>query len=281
MAVRSSGTAEDLASASFAGQHDTFLDVSGAEALLASRASLLGLALDAARRRLSPGARLGRGERADSDLALAVVVQRMVPADAAGVAFTANPLTGDRDETSISAVRGLGERLVSGQGAADEWVVRGDEATCRRNAEGALHCGAGAGGGAAGAPDRRRVRAPHRTLSGRSVAATSSSLQARPMTALPEPMSWRRPPRAGWMRNFRLGEWLPEPVTPLFESWLLRRMEEAEVAGEARDFGLRIRPPYHVVVNGWYYSSVQGGGFAPRNVTRRSCVTHCASRRSR
>jgi hypothetical protein len=57
---------------------------------------------------------------------------------AAGVAFSANPVTGDRDETVISAVRGLGEQLVSGQAEADEWVVRRTEATCRRVVDGAL-----------------------------------------------------------------------------------------------------------------------------------------------
>ena len=272
VAVRSSGTAEDLASASFAGQHDTFLDVSGAEALLtAVRACWASL--------WTPRAVAYRHEHgwdeADAhvaDLALAVVVQRMVPADAAGVAFTANPLTGDRAETIISAVRGLGERLVSGQGAADEWVVRGDKASCRRNVEGALT----AEQALAVARLARWIADAFGAPQDIEWAFSGSDLfvlQARPMTALPEPISWQSPTTGGWMRNFRLGEWLPEPVTPLFDSWLLRRIEAAEVAAEARDFGVRIRPPYHVVVNGWYYSSVQGGGFAPRNVAE-SLVRH-------
>jgi rifampicin phosphotransferase len=265
VAVRSSGTAEDLAAASFAGQHDTFLDVSGTEALLdavrACWASLWSTRAVAYRREHG----WGDGGEQDRDLALAVVVQRMIPADAAGVAFTANPLTGDRAETTISAVRGLGERLVSGEGAADDWVVHGERVTCRRNAEGALDTRRAL----AVAQLARRIAdmfgAPQDiewAFSGRELFV----LQARPMTALPEPISWRSPTKGGWMRNFRLGEWLPEPVTPLFESWLLRRMEEAEVAGEARAFGLRIRPPYHVIVNGWYFSSVQGGGIVPRSV---------------
>jgi phosphohistidine swiveling domain-containing protein len=269
VAVRSSGTAEDLASASFAGQHDTFLDVSGAEALLtAVRACWASL--------WTPRAVAYRHERdwdeRQSDLALAVVVQRMVPADVAGVAFSANPLTGDRAEVSISAVRGLGERLVSGHGAADEWVVREDQAQRLRKVDGALD----AGQALAVARLARRVAQTFGTPQDIEWAFHGSDLfilQARPMTALPEPVSWRSPTNGGWMRNFRLGEWLPEPVTPLFDSWLLRRIEAAEVAAEARDFGVRIRPPYHVVVNGWYFSSVQGGGFAPRNIAE-SLVRH-------
>jgi rifampicin phosphotransferase len=269
VAVRSSGTAEDLEGASFAGQHDTFLDSSGAEALLtAVRACWASL--------WTPRAVAYRRERdwdaRNSDLALAVVVQLMVPADVAGVAFSANPLTGDHAEVSISAVRGLGERLVSGQGVADEWIVRGDQAQCLRQVDGALN----AGQALAVARLARRVAAAFETPQDIEWAFHGSDLfilQARPMTALPEPVSWRSPTNGGWMRNFRLGEWLPEPVTPLFDSWLLRRIEAAEVAAEARDFGVRIRPPYHVVVNGWYYSSVQGGGFAPRNVAG-SLVRH-------
>ena len=61
---------------------------------------------------------------------MAVIVQRMVSAEAAGVAFTANPVTGDGHETIINAVRGLGERLVSGQASPDEWVVRDEERAC-------------------------------------------------------------------------------------------------------------------------------------------------------
>ena len=59
---------------------------------------------------------------------MAVLVQQMVPAVAAGVAFTANPLTGQRDETVVTAVRGLGESLVSGDSVGEQWTVRAGEA---------------------------------------------------------------------------------------------------------------------------------------------------------
>jgi phosphohistidine swiveling domain-containing protein len=255
VAVRSSATAEDLATASFAGQYDTFLDVTGAEALLQAVRGCWA-SLWAAR------AVSYRRERDwdDRELALAVIVQRMVPAEAAGVAFTANPVTGNRAETVISAVRGLGEQLVSGQTTADEWIVRGGEAIRQRAAAEVLT----AAQALAVARLARRIAdhfgAPQDVewaISGGEVFV----LQARPMTALPAPVEWQAPAPGGWMRHFRLGEWLPEPVTPLFESWLLARIEEGEIAAEAHDFGIRPRPPYHVTVNGWYYSSPIGGGF--------------------
>src|SRR5262245_61168600 len=104
VAVRSSATSEDLEEASFAGQQDTYLNVRGSDALLAAVrdcwASLwTARALDyRSRRGIDP-----------ADVALAVVVQRMVDADAAGVMFTADPTTGRRDHTVISAAWGLGE----------------------------------------------------------------------------------------------------------------------------------------------------------------------------
>jgi rifampicin phosphotransferase len=69
---------------------------------------------------------------------MCVLVQRLISARLAGVAFTADPLIGDKTETIVSAVRGLAERLVSGEAAADEWVVRGGVATCRVAPEGVL-----------------------------------------------------------------------------------------------------------------------------------------------
>jgi rifampicin phosphotransferase len=120
VAVRSSGTAEDLAEASFAGQHDTFLNVTGAEALLAAVrgcwASLWSARAVAYRRerRWATHAR---------DLALAVIVQEMVPAEWAGVLFTADPVTGRRDRMVVEAVRGLGEALVSGTTSGERYVV--------------------------------------------------------------------------------------------------------------------------------------------------------------
>lgn len=118
VAVRSSATAEDLPFASFAGQQDTYLNVVGAEALLAAvRDCWASLWTDRAvayraSRNIDP-----------STVALAVVVQRMVDAAAAGVMFTANPVTGRRRESVIDASPGLGEAVVSGAVNPDHFVV--------------------------------------------------------------------------------------------------------------------------------------------------------------
>src|SRR5215204_7393229 len=109
-AVRSSGTAEDLEGASFAGQYETILGVP-----LEGLPGAVERVFDSAGASRVSAYREARGEAsAESGRPrMAVLVQAMVEADSAGVAFTANPLTGRRDEVVIIAVRGLGERLVS------------------------------------------------------------------------------------------------------------------------------------------------------------------------
>src|SRR5438045_1328024 len=118
VAVRSSATAEDLPDASFAGQQDTILDVAGEDAVLeAVRRCWASLWNDRA------VAYRATHAVDDASVRLAVVVQRMVDADVAGVLFTADPITGTRRRVSVDAVRGLGERLVSGQVNPDHYVV--------------------------------------------------------------------------------------------------------------------------------------------------------------
>jgi pyruvate,water dikinase len=122
VAVRSSAVDEDGEHASFAGQHDTFLNVVGAEQLywavsrcLASFSSER--AVDYRRSHGLPGA----PERS------AVLIQWLVPADAAGVVFSANPVTGERGEVVVNASWGLGESVVSGTVTPDSWVLDRDE----------------------------------------------------------------------------------------------------------------------------------------------------------
>ncbi|QIZ35563.1 PEP/pyruvate-binding domain-containing protein [Saccharopolyspora sp. ASAGF58] len=127
VAVRSSATAEDLPHASFAGQQDTYLNVIGEAALL-----------DAVRRCWSSlWTDRAVAYRAANDIdhravRLAVVVQRMVDATAAGVLFTANPVTGRRTETVIDANTGLGESVVSGAVTPDHFAVESGRITARR-----------------------------------------------------------------------------------------------------------------------------------------------------
>ena len=118
VAVRSSATAEDLPEASFAGQQDTYLNVRGLEDLLLAVRDCWASLWTA--RAMAYRARQGIDPAAVS---LAVVVQQMVDAEAAGVMFTANPGNGRRDETVISAAWGLGESVVSGSVNTDNVVV--------------------------------------------------------------------------------------------------------------------------------------------------------------
>jgi phosphohistidine swiveling domain-containing protein len=188
IAVRSSGTAEDLVAASFAGQHDTFLNVSGIKAVLtAVRGCWASL--------WSPRAVDYRRQRGwdDADLAIAVVIQVMVPAQRAGVLFTADPVSGQRDHIVIEAVAGLGEGLVSGEQSGEHLVL--DKATGR------LLTGV--------SPLTEQALADLVQL-GRQVEAAFGSpqdiewayadekvllLQARPMTALPDEHPPQTPPR--------------------------------------------------------------------------------------
>jgi phosphoenolpyruvate synthase/pyruvate phosphate dikinase len=121
-AVRSSATAEDLLTASFAGQHDSYLDVVGVEPILEHVrrvwASLF------SERAVAYRLRHGFGHRG---VQMAVVVQRMIPAEAAGVLFTADPVSSNRRVASIDATFGLGEALVSGLVNADTFKVRNGE----------------------------------------------------------------------------------------------------------------------------------------------------------
>ena len=124
-AVRSSATAEDLPAASFAGQHDTYLNVSGPAivqhvtrcwaSLYTERAVTYRLRNNVDHRKVS----------------MAVVVQRMVSAHASGVLFTADPVTGNRKLVAIEAIAGLGEDLVAGLVNADAFTVRAGEIVAR------------------------------------------------------------------------------------------------------------------------------------------------------
>ena len=118
VAVRSSATAEDLPEASFAGQQDTYLNVRGLEDLLTAVRDCWASLWTA--RAMAYRARQGIDP---ASVSLAVVVQQMVEAEAAGVMFTANPSNGRRDETVISAAWGLGESVVSGSVNTDNIVV--------------------------------------------------------------------------------------------------------------------------------------------------------------
>ena len=208
VAVRSSATAEDLPEAAFAGQQETFLGVSGERALLdAVRRCWASLWSD---RAISYREQHGL---AQMPVKLAVIVQRMVAADVAGVMFTANPVSGARDETIIEASAGLGEALVSGLVTPDHFVLRNtrhrwqiverhqgrQEVEVRPRAGGGVEQVAGAAGSGPVLPDAVLLQLARM---GASIAkhfgrpqdiewawadGKLSILQSRPITALPQP----------------------------------------------------------------------------------------------
>lgn len=120
LAVRSSGVTEDLENASFAGMNDTILNVHCDVDSVCKAIRQCWKSLYAYR---SVQYRVKNGYPA-FNTSIAVVVQLMIPADCAGVAFTADPQTGSRAHISLDGVRGMGEALVSGQVNADHWSIR-------------------------------------------------------------------------------------------------------------------------------------------------------------
>jgi pyruvate,water dikinase len=241
VAVRSSATAEDLEEASFAGQQDTFLNVRGAPALLAAvRECWASLWTErAVAYRASHGID-------PAEVALAVVVQRMVEAEAAGVMFTANPTNGRRDELVLSAAWGLGESVVGGSVTTDDLVVEkaGLTVASRSTADKAVMTVYADERTAEVPVPAERRRAP--VLDDKAAAALAELgvrveqhygapqdiewaradgeffiVQSRPITALPEPETappteWVVPdPKAFYFRA-SIVEQLPDPLSPLF-----------------------------------------------------------------
>ncbi len=117
VAVRSSATAEDLPGASFAGQQDTFLNVTEKTLLKSVQQCWSSL--------FTPRAIVYRKEKgfSEDEVLISVAVQEMVFSEASGVMFTLEPVSGDKDKVVIDASWGLGEAIVSGQVTPDEYVV--------------------------------------------------------------------------------------------------------------------------------------------------------------
>ncbi|MGI8458459.1 MAG: PEP/pyruvate-binding domain-containing protein [Propionibacteriaceae bacterium] len=241
VAVRSSATVEDLAEASFAGQQESYLNVRGsADLLRAVRQCWASLFTE---RAVSYRARQQVDE---AGVALAVVVQSMVEADAAGVMFTANPANGRRDQLAINAAWGLGEAVVSGVVDADDLVVDAEPLAVRsrRTADKAVQVRY-ADHRTEEVPvpaDRRRVAVLDDTaaleLARLGLAAQEhfaapqdiewvraadgfALVQSRPITALrpPEadpPTDWTVPHPTDLYVRASIVEQLPDPLSPLF-----------------------------------------------------------------
>ena len=118
VAVRSSATAEDMPNASFAGQYDSYLGVRGENALVEHIVRCWASLWNAHAIHYRRANRIG-----DRQVYMTVVVQQMVRATAAGVLFTANPLSGNHSEAVINSSWGLGEGVVSGSVVPDTYII--------------------------------------------------------------------------------------------------------------------------------------------------------------
>lgn len=235
-AVRSSGAAEDGLEASLAGRYLSILHVDPGSLLEAIQQ-----VRDSARRR--------------DGAAIPVLVQGMLQPECAGVAFTADPITGDRATTIVTATRGLGDRLLSGQVPGDEWRVGANGTDQVRSPEGVLGRKLAERVARTGREIARELEVPQ-DIEWAWDGDDLWVIQARPITGLPEEVSWDPPAPGIYHRSLRFGEWIPEPVTPLFESWLLQRMERSLHDFLYDKIGQEAPEPLHVTVNGWYYYSL-------------------------
>lgn len=270
LVVRSSATAEDQPGASFAGQLHSYLNVRGDTALLEAVQRCWSSLWTA--RALGYCARHGVDPSA---IDVAVVVQVMVPAQASGIMFTANPVSGLRGEISIDAAWGLGEAIVGGLVTPDHVVV--DKATevvkQMTIADKAVMTAPAAIGTKERAVEQVRrhaqvLEAPKAIELARLGAKIEGCfgtpqdiewcladdaffiVQARPITTLPSGLVQWNSPIAGakWIKDLQAGEWATEPLSPLGATTTFPSMASAR----QRKLPMQ-RRPWHVLINGWLY----------------------------
>lgn len=253
VAVRSSANAEDLPELSFAGQHDTFLNARGIDAVvMALRNCWASLWTERAM-----GYRHENGIEQQS-VAMGVVVQRMVDSDASGVLFTANPTTGDRSEMIVNASFGLGEAVVSGEVTPDTFIVDKDSLKTKETSVGAKELAVVSADGQ-GTRTRESSTAERQQLSLAAPAlkdlarlakqveqhfdgvpqdiewALSGSelslLQSRPMTNLPpaplKDVTWEVTEPGAKLERDQVVEFMPGPLSPLFQDLYLPALDVA------------------------------------------------------
>ncbi len=277
VAVRSSANAEDLPDLSFAGQQETFLNVRGEDEVMAAVRACWASLWTA--RAIDYRHQNGIDQ---NGVAMAVVVQVMVPSAVSGILFTANPATGERSEMVINASFGLGEAVVSGEVTPDTYIV--DRAT-RRPTETVIGpkeqktVSAGAQGTrmedvSASERDRASLSdAMVRELTEVALAieklydgvpqdiewAFSGDgnlylLQSRPITNLPvQPIevTWEPPPPARILYRRQIVENMPDPICELFEELYLT--EGLEYARRGQESMVRGGGAHFVTCNGYAY----------------------------
>ena len=240
-AVRSSATLEDLGEASFAGQHDTVLGCIGLPAILrAVRVCFASAWQDRA-------VEYRRHHGITTDPAMAVIVQRMVDAQAAGVAFTLDPVGAALDEIHISAHPGLGEAVVNGEAEVDRFVLAKTDLAVRAMATPRAAPCLTAAQAAAVAGMARAVEAQAgfpQDVEWALDAAGVQVLQARPVTALP----------ARWTRD-ESAERFPNPVTPLAWDFAEAGFHDALAASFVRMGLPTLRAKWFAAFDGYVYGN--------------------------
>ncbi len=250
-AVRSSATAEDSEQASFAGQFETILNV--------ELAGLAEAVLRCWRSRWSERVAAYGGGREGG--AMAVLIQPMIGADAAGVAFTADPVSG-RPAVVIESVAGLGERLVSGVATPERWTVELDSSVRAPSEASVLDERQARTIGDLGRQVEQHFGCPQ-DIEWAIEGGVLWLLQARPITTLPRTRSAHLPipievPPGYWERD-TLHQ--PAPFTPFSMAYWSegRKAFESVLA----DFGVLIARVEHAFIGGWLYGQVIPVGAPP------------------
>ena len=274
VAVRSSANAEDLPGLSFAGQQETFLNVRGEDAVVAAVKDCWASLWTAQ----AISYRHQNGIDQDS-VAMAVVVQLMVPSEVSGILFTANPASGERAEIIINGSFGLGEAVVSGQVTPDTYIINRKDLSIQQELLGPKEHQIVADGD-------NGVRMEHVAEADRSKSSISPEqlnelcetalqiealyeglpqdiewafcggilhlLQSRPITNLgaqPIDVVWEPTAPARFVSRRQIVENMPEPISPLFEELYLTKGLESP-----RPKSLMVGGgPMFVTVNGYAY----------------------------
>ena len=285
VAVRSSATAEDLPSLSFAGQQDTYLNVRGEAALLDAIRRCWASLWSA--RAIAYREQMGIDQRA---MAMGVVVQLMVDADVSGILFTANPATGDRSELLVNASFGLGESVVGGRVTPDTYVLdrAGLEAkeTFIGTKEEMIVSAGEQGTKTQPVPEGDRNEPSLSAEALRELASLSLDierlfdglpqdiewavadgkcwlLQSRPITKLPpaplRDVSWDAPYEGAKLIRRQVVENMPDPLSPLFAELYLKEGLDQSIDQLLSEFGMPfniedfIQRPMFLTVNGFAY----------------------------
>ncbi|MFL2529341.1 MAG: PEP/pyruvate-binding domain-containing protein [Candidatus Azotimanducaceae bacterium] len=253
VAVRSSANAEDLPGLSFAGQQETYLNVTGSDAVVTAVKNCWSSLWTAQ----AISYRHQNGIEQDS-VAMAVVVQIMVPSEVSGILFTANPATGERNEIIINASFGLGEAVVSGQVTPDTYIVNKNDKTVKETIIGPKEQKIISDG-------KQGVRMENVSASEQGQSSLSESmlselvdtvmkveqlyeglpqdiewafskgklhlLQSRPITNLPLPplknVSWPEIENVQLLKR-QVAENMPDPLSPLFQDLYLKGLFDSQ-----------------------------------------------------